>query len=166
MKFTDTPICKQRTQCYNCRNNNGFRQQMENQYGPWECPENIPLGANLDQLPQVAQDAHQKMIEMQEARAKQLEEVKTAIDELEMIVGKNGLEKLEIIRIFLFPNSKTAVRCVQGGKEIGDVDEECCGGKIKKVKAYQCKTHIIATDKKCSRCTDYKVTEVSAIPER
>lgn len=157
MKYTETPMCKQRTQCFNCRNNENFRKQMENQYGSWECPENIPIGANLDQLPQVAQDAHQKVIEMQEARAKQIEKVKIALDELEMIIGENGLDKLETIRNFIFPNSKIAARCTYNQKEIGEVDQECCGGKIKKVKAYRCEKHIITTDKKCVRCDDFMV---------
>jgi hypothetical protein len=37
---------------------------MENQHGPWECPENIPIGANLDQLPQAAKMIEYKKLEL------------------------------------------------------------------------------------------------------
>ena len=86
MNFTETPVCTSRTNCFHCRNNEQFRAQMEQQYGKWECPDNIPLGVKAEDLPEKAREAYKQMMEVHEKRMKQIEEVKVALNELEMIV--------------------------------------------------------------------------------
>ena len=128
---------------------------MKQQYGEWECPEKIPIGAALEQLPQKAQDAHKAMVEMQEKRAKQIEEVKVALNELEMIVPATAKVLVDKIRTLVAPDTKMPSKCKNGGAKIGEVDQECCGGKINKVDAFKCGKHTLTTAKKCIACTDF-----------
>ena len=155
MNFTATPMCQQKAQCFNCRTNEQFRKQMEANYGPWECPENIPIGATLEQLPQESQDMHNRMIKAQEDRKQKMLEMQIIFDELEMMIDGEAFDKLEKIKIFIFPQSKKAEFCTNGGEKVGEVDQECCCGKIKKVDVYKCTEHMIATDKKCATCDNF-----------
>jgi len=42
MRFTDTPICRMRRHCRQCRTDAVFRANLCLQYGEWECPEGYP----------------------------------------------------------------------------------------------------------------------------
>jgi len=155
MNFTDTPMCKTRQNCVQCRNNEDFRKHMEKQYGPWECPENIPIGASLEQMPDQSKQMEKRKQEAQkEMQTRQLE-MQQAIDELEQIVPPEGLPKVDKIRSMLFPQTKTPMNCMHGGDVVGEVDENCCGGKTKKVKAFNCQKHTITTERKCIKCNDF-----------
>jgi len=156
MNFVDTPICQSRSNCFHCRTNENFRKQMELEHGPIECPENIPIGAKLEDLPEKSQEAHKKMEEMQEKRKQQIEEVNMALDELQMISSDEGKKLVDKIRGFISPNTKTPEKCKHAGKNIGEIDEECCGGKINKKPAFSCKKHTITTAKKCMGCMDFE----------
>jgi hypothetical protein len=155
MDFITSPICTSQTNCFHCRNNKKFRTQMEQQYGSWECPDNISIGAKLEELPQKAQDAYMQQQKMQTEQRKKIEEAQIVLDELEMIVPPEGKEKINKIRSLFLPQTKTVVTCKNGGDKIGEVDEECCGGTIKKVDAFKCLQHTLATNKKCQRCPDF-----------
>jgi hypothetical protein len=128
---------------------------MEQQHGSWECPEGIPVGAKLEELPQKAQEAYAQQQKMQEEQKKKMEEAQVALDELEMIVPPEGKDKINTLRGLFFPQTKTVAACKNGGEKIGEVDQECCGGKIKKVDAFKCSQHTVATDKKCQGCPDF-----------
>ena len=154
--FTETPICKSRANCFQCRNNENFRNQMVKQYGEWECPEGIKIGAKVEELPEKAQQTHKRMLEANEKRKKQIEEIKSSLDELRMIVPPEGNKIIDKITGLVFPDMKTPERCKHGGKKIGEVDQECCGGKIEKKAAFQCGKHTITTEKKCMTCEDYE----------
>ncbi|MBD3404847.1 MAG: hypothetical protein GF411_01770 [Candidatus Lokiarchaeota archaeon] len=156
MKFSETPICQSRANCYQCRNNERFREQMGKQYGEIECPENLPIGAELEQLPKKSQDAHKRMKEMQDKRQKQIEEAKNILDELEMISSEEGKKLTDKLRSFIFPDTKTPNKCKHGGKKIGEIDEVCCGGTVKKKAAFDCGKHVITTEKKCMNCEDFE----------
>jgi hypothetical protein len=119
MGFKDTPICQSRTNCFICRNDQNFRDQMEKQHGKWECPENIPIGTPLEKLPEKARQAHQSMMDMQAQRQKQIEEVQVALNELDMVVPEVGKTHVDKVRFFLFPNQKTIDKCKNGAQQIG-----------------------------------------------
>ena len=153
--FNETPICISRANCFHCRNNEQFRNQMKSQYGDWECPEKIPINAPIEQLPPKAQEAYRAMMEMQEKRNKQIEEVKVAINELEMVVPPHVRHLVDKIRSFVVPDTKTTDKCKDGGPKIGEVDQECCGGKINKVDAFKCAKHTVTTARKCMGCEDF-----------
>lgn len=157
MNFTDTPICKSRSNCFQCRNQERFRKQMESQYGSWECPEGFPIGAKLEDLPEKSQEAHKRMAEARKRREEQQKELSAALDELEMIIPAEGLHIVTKIRGIVAPNTKSPEKCVHGKKKIGQVDQECCGGKIEKVDAYSCSKHTITTSRKCSTCGDFSI---------
>jgi len=129
---------------------------MEQQYGEIKCPEGLDVGAKLEDLPEKSQESYKKMQEMQEGRKKQIEEVSLILDNLEMISSEEGKELIDKLRGFISPNSKTPEKCVHGGKEMGEVNQECCGGRIDKKTAYVCGKHIITVDKKCATCKDFK----------
>ena len=156
MNFTETPICKSRANCFHCRNNEQFRQQMEQQYSSWECPEGIAIGAKLEDLPQKSQEAHKQMKEMEEQRQNQIKEIAIALDELQTICPQEGKRLIDKIRGYLNPQSKTPQKCKYGGGEIGEVDEKCCGGQINKKMAYECGKHSLTTEKKCMGCGDFE----------
>lgn len=157
MNFTDTPVCTSRTNCFQCRNNKGFRAQMEQQWGSWECPEGFAIGTPLEGLPEKTQESQKKIQGFQEERQRKIGEAIVALDELEALVSGEGKRATSIIRSFVAPNTKTAATCEFGGEEVGEVDQECCGGKISKVKAYDCsKQTTTATDRKCASCSDFR----------
>lgn len=156
MNFVDTPICKSRQNCFQCRNNMKFREQMELQYGPWECPEGISIGTSLEEMPEQVQEIERRRQEIKEQQESNLARINILFDELESSISDNLYDKLVELRAMIFPNTKKANICEFGSEIIGKVNEECCGGKIKQVEAYKCNKHTITTDKKCSKCMDYK----------
>jgi hypothetical protein len=156
MGFTKEQVCKSRHNCIPCRRDAKFRGHFEKQYGgPWECPLNIPIDAKDDAFPEEVLKRYREMLEKQEERSKKTKEVEILLDELVMATTGEVSEKIEKIRSFFFPNSKIATKCSNSSKQIGEVDQVCCGGTIKKVPAYNCSKHMICTDKKCQGCQDF-----------
>lgn len=155
MNFADTPICQSRTNCFQCRNNENFRKQMEQQYGTIECPEGFAVGAKIDDLPTKSQEAYKRMIEMQVKRQQQIDELNSALSELSMIIPEEGKKLVDKIRNIISPQTKTPEMCKHGGKQIGEVEEECCGGQIKQKPVFKCQKHTLATATKCISCEDF-----------
>lgn len=156
MAFTEQHICTSRMNCFHCRNNEQFRSQMEKQFGKWECPIDLPIGAPLEDMPQETKDQVNKQKEAQEQHKKRIDDLENAIFELEQVVEGDAIIHLNTIRTYALPNSKTAEKCQNSGDSIGEVDQECCGGKISKVPAFSCSLHTITTNKKCSKCNDFR----------
>lgn len=157
MKFNETPICISRTNCYHCRNNEAFRAEMEKQYGSIECPEDLPIGAALEDLPEKSQQSYHKMIKMKEDREQQIAELDSIIDELYEISSEHGKKLVEGIKKIIYAGRRSPEICKNGGDKIGEVDQECCGGKKIKKSVHNCSKHIIAIEKKCVGCEDFEV---------
>jgi len=155
-KFADSPVCQSRSNCFQCRNNEKFREQMESQFGKIECPEGFLIGAKLIDLPRKSQDAYAKMQEMQLKRQQQIDEVDSILNELEIISGDEGKKLVDRIRNIIAPNSKTAAKCRHGGKQIGEANQECCGGKEDRKPVFACGKHVITVERKCINCKDFE----------
>lgn len=156
MSFTELSICKNRQICYACRNVDNFRERMSRQHGDWECPDNIPIGTPLQDLPQSAIDHHNYMLERQKRHKEKIAEAEIALNDLEMIVPAHGKHLLNNIRNVFFPQTKSPKECKYGGEIIGETNESCCGGKIKSVDLFACEKHESTTNKKCTRCEDFE----------
>jgi hypothetical protein len=128
---------------------------MEQQFGKWECPIDLPIGAPLEDMPQTTIDQVNRQREAQEQHKRRMEEMEFALTELDKIAGDAGRTYVNTIRTHALPKTKSAGKCQNSGKQVGEVDQECCGGKINKVAAYSCSLHIITTDKKCNQCNDF-----------
>ena len=144
MSFIESQQCKSHKLCHACRNDENFRKAMMQQHGgewgkdEWGCPLGIPLGSTGDQLPEEAREYLKEMEKRRKQHEERLEQIRANLDDLEMIVPEQGLEKLNAIRFHIFPHEKKASSCENGGNQVGEVDQECCGGKLKKVPAFQC----------------------------
>ena len=161
MSFIESQQCKLHQMCFHCRNDENFRKAMEQQHGgwgkdEWGCPLGIPLGASKNQLPEEAQKYLEEMEKRKKEHEERLKQVRVDLDELEMVVPEQGIDLLNRIRYFIFPQDKKADNCENNGGKIGEVDQECCGGKINKVDAYKCSKHTLTTDRKCNQCPDFK----------
>lgn len=155
MQFTETPICTSRANCFNCRNNEKFRNQMSKQYGEYICPENIPINARLEELPQTAQDNYNRLLEQRKTKENQHKEITTIFNEIENNTQGKIQELIIRLRSIILPTTKIPSQCKFCQNKIGEVEQTCCGGKIDKVDAYECTKHIITTLKKCQRCDDF-----------
>lgn len=129
---------------------------METQYGAIECPENIPIGAKIDQLPQKSKEAYLRIQEMQEKRQQQIIETGNVLDELQAISSDEGKKLVDKLRTFILPNTKSPEKCKHGGKKIGEIEEICCGGKINQRPVFECKKQIVTIEKKCMGCTEFE----------
>jgi len=156
MKFNETPICKSRANCYHCRNNEVFRIEMGKQYGEIECPENIPIGADLEELPEKSVESYKKSMKMKENREKQLIELDSIVNELYEISSEEGKKLVDDLKKILYAGRKNPEICKNGGDKIGEVEQECCGGKKAQKPAYNCSKHTIAIEKKCQRCKEFE----------
>lgn len=156
MAFSDTDICKSRSNCYQCRNNDRFRSQMEKRYGNIECPEGFQIGISIEELPEKSRISYNRIKEMEVKIENKKKEVSTLLNELQMIIPKEGKDLVDKIRNLVLPNTKTPARCIYGGGKIGEIDEKCCGGKIVKKPTFNCDKHQITTEKKCVVCGDFK----------
>jgi hypothetical protein len=154
--FVETPMCKSKQNCVACRNDENFRKQMEQQFGTWECPLKIAIGTPLEQMPQEIRDSEERKRKQIEEAQKRQQAVQAALDALELVVPGNSLMHIDTIRSFMFPNTKTPAACANGGAKIGEVDENCCGGKIKKVDAFSCTTQTVTTARKCMQCMEFR----------
>ena len=92
-----------------------------------------------------------------EERQKLGQEAQVALEELSMALSGENLVRIEKIRSIFFPQTKSASKCVNSTKQIGEVDQVCCGGTIKKVTAFDCTKHTVCTDKKCQGCQDFEI---------
>jgi hypothetical protein len=159
--FNDSPICQSRLNCIPCRRDKAFREKLEGQFKEkWTCPLNIEIDApDSDFPPDILEKFNNRKEEMDKIRKKH-EEAKNALDELSMALSGENLERLSIIRDLFFPNTKEASKCKNMISVIGEVNQVCCGGKIKKVSAFSCKKHVVCTDKKCNACNDFDLKKV------
>jgi hypothetical protein len=155
-KFTDTPQCTQRSACVICRRDKGFRDHFEKEFGQWECPIGLPIDAKDEQFPPEILAKHKEQEQRMKENQERLAEAKQAFEELSISLSGDNLLRLEKIRTVFFPQTKQAILCKRGGKQIGEVDQVCCGGTIKKVSTFDCSKHVICTDKKCSTCVDFE----------
>jgi len=57
----------------------------------------------------------------------------------------------------LASQNRTANLCVNSRNKIGEIDQECCGGKIETVDQFVCAKHKKATDRKCRHCSDFRL---------
>lgn len=154
--FIESEICKSRQHCVPCRRDAGFRENFEKQLGgSWTCPLNIPIDASDSDFPKDILDRYNEYKKQIEERQRIMMEAQAAFEELSMAMTGDNIARLEKIRSAFFPNTKTAMKCVNGIKQIGDVDQVCCGGTVKKVAAYECKKHTLCTDRKCQGCSDF-----------
>jgi len=155
-KFSDTPQCKKRIACFQCRNDERFRKMIEQRMGEIECPLGIEIGTPLEKLPQEAQEAHKKMEEQRELQKKRMENAKEAFNMLEQVVPPSSMHLLDRIKFMMFPNEKKPDICIHAG-EATKVNEKCCGGKVKEVDGVVCKLKGSAVGPKtCQRCDDYQ----------
>ena len=151
----ETRVCASGENCIRCRNEEKFRKIIERDFGTFDCPKNIPINTPLDKFPQEIIDKHQKSAKTLEENKKRYQEALNAFEELELTSNSEDLKRLQKIREVFFPQTKNHEKCQYFVKEIGEVDEECCNGSIKKVKAFNCSKHTICTDKKCRNCNDF-----------
>lgn len=129
---------------------------MEKKFkGSWECPLNIPIDAPNESFPKEVWQAHLNRIKLEEENKQRQAVVINAFEELSMVLTGENLTRLEIIRTYFLPSTKKAERCENSTKQIGEVDQLCCGGTIKKVSAFDCRKHVLCTDKKCHSCNDF-----------
>lgn len=154
--FTETPGCIHRMMCVDCRNNESFRQKVESQMGPWECPENIPIGTKLEDMPKPIQEIHYKRQEQTKIQQEKIEKVKAALNSIEEVIPKQALGLLDLIRAYIFPQTAKSLLCKFNTGEKKEVDEICCGGKIKKVTGFICEKQGDASEKKCRSCNFFE----------
>jgi hypothetical protein len=156
MSFTENQICTSRQNCVPCRRDARFRENFEKQFnGAWECPLKIPIDATDEQFPKDIIERYKEFIRAHEERQKKAMEAQVALDELAMVLTGEDLRKIELIRTLFFPQTKAASKCQNSTKKIGEVDQVCCGGTIKKVDTFDCSKHTLCTDKKCQACNDF-----------
>lgn len=153
--FVESNICKSHQNCIPCRRDPKFRENFEKQFGKWECPLSIPIDAKDEQFPAGAIEHHRQVLKQIEDQKRKTEAAQVALEELSMVLTGENLVRLELIRTTFIPQTKTAIKCSNSGKQIGEVDQVCCGGTIKKVPAYECQKHTLCTDRKCMGCTDF-----------
>lgn len=155
MNFTETAACMNRLACFRCRNNDNFRKRAEKRFGPWECPDGIPIGASIEEMPEKTRNIMKHKEETINKRRENLKKVLTAIQELEMMFPE-AESQIEIIKNFVFPREKKPTNCQFYTTKIGTTEETCCGGKVKVVDEYGCSKHKTTTDKKCTTCMDFR----------
>jgi len=156
LKFDESDICKTRLNCIPCRREVKFRQQMEKKFkGPWECPLGIPIDAKDEQFPPEIFERFLEQKKQIEERQRIYQAAVTSFEELSMVLSGDNLARLESIRTAFLPQTKIASKCQNSVKQIGKIDQLCCGGTIKKVAAFDCSKHTICTDKKCHTCSDF-----------
>lgn len=156
-KFTESDVCKSRQYCVACRRDPRFRENFEKQTKEalGECPLGIEIDAKDDKFPKDILDRYnQQQEQMKESQRKQ-ELAKEALDELSLVLTGENLTRLDTIRSVFFPQTKVASKCKNSSKKIGEVDQVCCGGKIKKVDTFDCSKHTLCTDRKCNTCPDF-----------
>jgi len=129
MNFTETPQCKSKSMCIECRNNEQFRANLIKQFGEWECPEGIAINTPIENFPADIQEKYKNRIEMIEKRKRQMEEVKNILNDLEEIIPESFLDSFDKVRFFIFPKEKTPQICIHKGNP-KRVNELCCGGKF------------------------------------
>jgi hypothetical protein len=107
-------------------------------------------------LPEAAVHNHNDIIIARREADKIRIDAMVALEELTMVANKHMLDALTKLRLFAFPETKSASRCKFGSNEIvGQVEEECCGGKIELVHQYPCALRGKATPKVCQHCTEF-----------
>jgi hypothetical protein len=155
--FTALPMCKHRAVCFDCRNNTGFRERMEQKYGPWECPEGIAVGTPLNQMPEAVVRNFEAKQNAASQRRNKIDSVKQDLKDLEEMIPPMARQKFENIKNFIFPGMKNYKQCVNYTGETKQVEQKCCGGKVKMVEGFVCKKHGDVTEKTCMRCGDHKI---------
>ena len=156
--FIESDICKTRQNCVPCRRDPRFRENFEKQFGgKWECPMGITIDAPDEKFPPEIIERYKVFQKQMEERQKLGQEAQVALEELSMVLTGENLVKLEKIRSIFFPQTKSASKCANSTKQVGEVDQVCCGDTIRKVAAFNCIKHTICTDKKCQGCQDFVI---------
>jgi hypothetical protein len=156
ISFTQTPGCTHRFMCVECRNNEKFREKMENQLGPWECPENIPIGTPLAEMPEKIQEIHRKREEQIKVQKEKMEKIRIALDGIEEVIPEQALGLIDVVRAHIFPDTKKASICKYNTGEKKKIEQKCCGGKVKKVDGFICSKHGDVSDRRCRACQDFE----------
>jgi len=154
--FTQTPGCVHRMMCVDCRNNENFRKRVEKQMGPWNCPENIPIGTTLENMPKHIQDNFHKREEQKRIQQEKIDKVKIALDSIEQVIPEQALGLLDEVRTHVFPNTPKAPLCKFNTGETVEVEEKCCGGKVKVVTGFVCEKKGPTSEKTCRSCRDFE----------
>ena len=154
-EFTDTAQCKFRSVCNECRNNEGFRNKIEERFGEWECPEGIPINTPIKNMPLRIQDNHTRKKNQITAQNTKTLKVKEAINAIEELLPEDALYLVDQVRYYVFPHEKSSDLCVNRGINI-KVKKTCCGGKVKEVDGFTCDVYGEAESKKCLTCKDFK----------
>jgi hypothetical protein len=142
-------------QCVQCRQNEEYRAKLEKKFGPWECPLGIPVGASVEEMPEEVQRGEERRKTQIEAAKERDQRINDALDALEAMVPAEGYVYLDTLRAQFNPRIKNPETCAHGGNKVGQVDQECCGGKIKKVDAFECAKHGVRTARDCTKCKDW-----------
>ena len=154
-KFTDLPMCKQHAVCMECRNNDAFRERMEQQFGAWECPENIPINTPLEEMPLSIRTAHETRVKRTEEQKKKAEDLKSNFIGLERFIPPEAMEKFNLVKYQLFPDLKSPEKCVNKG-EPKQIKQTCCGGTVKMVDGFFCSVKGEASIKICRTCDSFE----------
>jgi len=154
--FTQTPGCIHRMMCVECRNNEKFRERVVSQMGEWQCPENIPIGTPLKEMPQNIQDASKKREEQIQMQKETMTKIKIALDGIEEIIPEQALGLVDVVRAHIFPDTKKLSLCKFNTQEAKKVEQKCCGGKVKMVDGFVCEKHGDVSDKNCRGCQEFE----------
>jgi hypothetical protein len=154
--FTETPGCMHRLMCVECRNNEKFRERIEKQLGPWECPEKIPLNTPLEEMPEAIKEVAEKREVMANAQKQKAEKIKIALDALEEVIPEKALGILDEVRAHIFPHTKKPSLCKNYTGEKVQVEKKCCGGKVKKVDGFVCSEFGEVEERKCQACQKFE----------
>ena len=160
MDFSETSMCADLTHCVACRNDENFRVRMQKFFGDWECPRGFPIGVDISDLPQSAQEFHDGLHNMQQNRRQRQTELITILNQLEIIIPIDYHDLVVRLRSLVAPMSRSPCACQHGHAYVGQIDQECCGGKIEKVSSFECSHHQTTTVRQCLECPDFICRDV------
>jgi len=154
--FTQTPGCIHRMMCVECRNNAQFRERIQQQMGEWKCPENIPLNTPLEQMPENIKEVNRKREEQIRIQKETMDKIRIALDGIEEVIPEKALGLVDIIRVHIFPDTKKSTFCKYNTGEAKQVEQKCCGGKVKIVAGFVCSKHGDVSDQRCRGCQEFE----------
>jgi len=154
--FLETPGCSHRIMCVECRNNELFREKIKNQMGDWVCPENIPLNTPLELMPQKIKDTQKNRQEQQNIQKERLEKIRISLDGIEEVIPEQALGLVDTIRAYIFPDKTKESFCKFNTGKTKEIEQKCCGGKIKMVPGFVCEKHGDASSQRCRGCQDFE----------
>jgi hypothetical protein len=168
MNFTDTELCKGRTICLRCRNDEKFRAGLETIHGEWECPEGLDINSPLEFMPEPTQRMHAEIQMRQEAAEGRRNEIRETLTEIWKDLSPQARVRalrlwrlvlpkdMEEMGVYLHRSHRT---CRHAGPKIDTIEQECCGGTVKEVAQYACAAGHVATALNCRGCMDYSIAD-------